>query len=240
MSSPSNATNATKWMSYLAEGLLAEEEVQPANPFFWCTGQQPVEQLDCSADNECSKGESDVPDKGCARKRLREEACSGAGNKACREKMRRDRLNDRFLELSAALEPGRPPKTDKATILCDAVRILTQLRSEAQQLQDSNNQLRDAIKDLKTEKNELRDEKTRLKADKERLEQQVKAMTIPTGYMPHPAAIHAAAAAFAAQSQAASNKAAQMAGYPGMAMWQWMPPAAVDTSHDHVLRPPVA
>jgi hypothetical protein len=57
----------------------------------------------------------------------------------------------RFLELSAALEPGRPPKTDKATILCDAVRILTQLRSEAQQLQDSNNQLRDAIKDLKVQ-----------------------------------------------------------------------------------------
>lgn len=93
---------------------------------------------------------------------------------------------------------------------------------------------------LQTEKNELRDEKTRLKADKERLEQQVKAMTIPTGYMPHPAALHAAAAAFAAQTQAASTKAAQMAGYPGMAMWQWMPPAAVDTSQDHVLRPPVA
>jgi hypothetical protein len=93
---------------------------------------------------------------------------------------------------------------------------------------------------VQTEKNELRDEKSRLKAEKERLEQQVKAMTIPTGYMPHPAAVHAAAAAFAAQSQAASNKAAQMAGYPGMAMWQWMPPAAVDTSQDHVLRPPVA
>ncbi|CAM6048216.1 unnamed protein product [Sphagnum compactum] len=232
---------ATKWMSYLAEGLLAEEEVvQPSNPFFWCNGQQPVEQVDCSAENECSKGESDIPDKSCSRKRLREDACSGAGNKACREKRRRDRLNDRFLELSAVLEPGRPPKTDKATILSDAVRILVQLRSEAQQLQDSNNQLRDAIKELKTEKNELRDEKSRLKAEKERLEQQVKAMTIPTGYMPHPAAIHAAAAAFAAQSQAASNKAAQMAGYPGMAMWQWMPPAAVDTSQDHVLRPPVA
>jgi hypothetical protein len=93
---------------------------------------------------------------------------------------------------------------------------------------------------VQTEKNELRDEKSRLKAEKERLEQQVKAMTIPTGYMPHPAAVHAAAAAFAAQSQAASNKAAQMAAYPGMAMWQWMPPAAVDTSQDHVLRPPVA
>lgn len=38
--------------------------------------------------------------------RSREEACSGAGNKACREKMRRDRLNDRcvtdvtYLQLS--------------------------------------------------------------------------------------------------------------------------------------------
>lgn len=43
MSSPSNTT---KWMSYLAEGLLAEEEVQPSNPFFWC--QNPgAEQVDC-------------------------------------------------------------------------------------------------------------------------------------------------------------------------------------------------
>lgn len=98
----------------------------------------------------------------------------------------------------------------------------------------------DALAFDQTEKNELRDEKSRLKADKERLEQQVKAMTIPTGYMPHPAAIHAAAAAFAAQTQAASTKAAQMVAYPNMAMWQWMPPAAVDTSQDHVLRPPVA
>ncbi|KAG0619376.1 hypothetical protein M758_4G135300 [Ceratodon purpureus] len=171
--------------------------------------------------------------------RSREEACSSAGNKACREKMRRDRLNDRFMELSAELEPGRPPKTDKATILSDAVRILTQLRTEAQGLQESNNQLRETIKELKNEKNELREEKTRLKADKERLEQQVKALTIPSGYMPHPAAVHAAAA-YVAQTQAASSKAAQMAAYPGMAMWQWMPPAAVDTSQDHVLRPPVA
>jgi len=40
MSSPSNTT---KWMSYLAEGLLTEEEVQPSNPFFW----HPAEQVDC-------------------------------------------------------------------------------------------------------------------------------------------------------------------------------------------------
>lgn len=51
--------------------------------------------------------------------------------------------------MSSALEPGRPPKTDKATILGDAVRILTQLRSEAQGLQETNNQLRETVKDLK-------------------------------------------------------------------------------------------
>ncbi|KAL3697995.1 hypothetical protein R1sor_012071 [Riccia sorocarpa] len=92
------------------------------------------------------------------------------------------------------------------------------------------------------EKNELRDEKMRLKADKERLEQQLKSMTIPSTYLTHPATLHAAAAAFAAQAQAhaTSNKAPHVAGYPGMAMWQWMPQAAVDTSQDHVLRPPVA
>lgn len=48
-------------------------------------------------------------------------------------------------------------------------------------------------------------------------------------------------AAFAAQGQAAGgNKLVPFIGYPGVAMWQFMPPAAVDTSQDHVLRPPVA
>ncbi|KAJ7531085.1 hypothetical protein O6H91_14G031700 [Diphasiastrum complanatum] len=226
-----------KWMSFLADNLL-NEEAQATNPFFWCT-QPPPDQADCSGNNECSKGESDEQGRFCTRKRSREETCTGPGNKACREKMRRDRLNDRFTELSTALEPGRPPKTDKTTILSDAIRVLNQLRTEAEQLRDSNNQLRDAIKDLKAEKNELRDEKLRLKTEKEKLEQQVKALTLPAGFMPHPAAIHAAAAAFAAQTQATSNKASPLP-YPGMAMWQWMPPAAVDTSQDHVLRPPVA
>ena len=38
----------------------------------------------------------------------------------------------RFVELGAILEPGRPPKTDKAAILIDAVRMVSQLRGEAQ------------------------------------------------------------------------------------------------------------
>nr|UNP37118.1 bHLH family transcription factor [Larix gmelinii var. olgensis] len=229
-----------KWLSYLDEPLLEEVGLgQTTNPFFWCG--QGIDQPDVSGSVEIDGPNKDMDEqeKLCPRKRPREESSGGPGSKACREKMRRDRLNDRFMELSSVLEPGRPPKTDKATILSDATRAMNQLRAEAQKLKDSNDQLQEAIKDLKAEKNELRDEKLRLKAEKERLEQQVKAMTLPSGFVPHPAAFHAAAA-FAAQSQAAANKTMPVPGYPGMAMWQWMPPAVVDTSQDHVLRPPVA
>eukprot|EP01018_Ginkgo_biloba_P020217 Gb_20471 [translate_table: standard] len=229
---------SNKWMSFFEDNLL-EDVGQPANTLFWYS-QAINDQPDCSGENDGCKNDSDDQEKLYPRKRPRDESCSRAGTKACREKMRRDRLNDRFMELSAILEPGKPPKTDKATILCDTLSVMNQLRADASKLKDSNDQLREAIKELKAEKNELRDEKTKLKAEKERLEQQVKAiMAVPSGFMPHPAALHAVAA-FAAQSQAASNKAMPVPGYPGMAMWQWMPPAVVDTSQDHVLRPPVA
>lgn len=55
----------------------------------------------------------------------------------------------RFMELGALLEPGRPPKTDKAAILVDAVRMVTHLRGEAQKLKDSNLNLQEKIKELK-------------------------------------------------------------------------------------------
>ncbi|OVA11664.1 Myc-type [Macleaya cordata] len=197
-----------------------------------------------------SFGDSDGLKQAGSRKRVRSETINASGSKACREKMRRDRLNDRhtlslslslivcvFLELGSILDPGRPPKMDKAAILSDAVRMVTQLRSESQKLKESNENLQEKLKELKAEKNELRDEKQRLKTEKEKLEQQVKAMSAQPGFMPHPAAIPAA---FAAQSQAAGNKMMPFIGYPGVAMWQFMPPAAVDTSQDHVLRPPVA
>lgn len=55
----------------------------------------------------------------------------------------------RFLELGSILEPGRPPKTDKSSILIDAVRMVTQLRGESQKLKDSNSSLQEKIKELK-------------------------------------------------------------------------------------------
>ncbi|KAJ0111319.1 hypothetical protein Patl1_02077 [Pistacia atlantica] len=192
----------------------------------------------------CSFGDSDMPKEVGSRKRLKPEPCSVSGSKACREKLQFDMIA-RFLELCSILEPGRPPKTDKGAILIDAVRMVTQLRSEAQKLRESNEELQVKIKELKAEKNELRDEKQRLKADKEKLEQQVEAMSPPTIFLPHHSTMSAALAAqsqaaLAAQSQAAGNKLMPFMGYPGVSMWQFMPPAAVDTSNDHVLRPPVA
>jgi cell division protein FtsB len=47
------------------------------------------------------------------------------------------------------LDPGKPVKADKAAILSDATRMVTQLRAEAQQLKDTNGSLEDKIKELK-------------------------------------------------------------------------------------------
>ncbi|OMO60175.1 hypothetical protein CCACVL1_24342 [Corchorus capsularis] len=159
--------------------------------------------------------------------------CSFADSDCLKEVVSRKR----FVELGTILEPGRPPKADKVALLSDAVKMVHQLRSEVEKLKESNEELQEKIKELKAEKNELRDEKQRLKVEKEKMEQQVKAMSARPGFLPHPSPMPAA---FAAQGQAAGNKLMPYIGFPGVAMWQFMPPAAVDTSQDHVLRPPVA
>ncbi|XP_057528388.1 transcription factor ILR3-like [Amaranthus tricolor] len=210
----------------------------PSFAFNNCHLQPPLTlPFNVSAEIEGNYGDSEGPRENNSKKRGRSESCGPSSSKACREKARRDRLNDKFMELGSILEPGRTPKTDKAAILSDAVRMVTQLRSEAQKLKDSNSSLQEKIKELKTEKNELRDEKQRLKAEKEKLEQQLKTVNTQPGFMPAPTPIPAT---FAPPTQAPGGKLVPFMGYPGVAMWQFMPPASVDTSQDHVLRPPVA
>lgn len=51
--------------------------------------------------------------------------------------------------MGSILEPGKTPKMDKAAILSDAVRMVTQLRGEAQKLKESNLSLQEKIKELK-------------------------------------------------------------------------------------------
>ncbi|KAF2305017.1 hypothetical protein GH714_001092 [Hevea brasiliensis] len=93
------------------------------------------------------------------------------------------------MELGALLDPGRPPKMDKSVILADALKMVNQLKDEAQKLKDSNESLQDKINELKVEKSELRYEKQRLKTQKENLEQQVKTFSAGAGFLPHPPAI---------------------------------------------------
>ncbi|XP_061348782.1 transcription factor bHLH104-like [Gastrolobium bilobum] len=173
----------------------------------------------------------DVPNQENTRKRGRTDSCCKAGTKACREKLRREKLNERFCDLSSVLEPGKPVKTDKPAILDDAIRVLSQLKTEANELKETNEKLLEEIKSLKVEKNELREEKIVLKADKERIEKQLKVLPIsPAGFMGPPVAAY----------QAGVNKMAVYPNYGYIPMWHYLPPSATDTSHDHELRPPAA
>lgn len=88
---------------------------------------------------------------------------------------------------------------------------------------------------VQAEKNELRDEKQRLKAEKDSLDQKVKSLSIQPRFL-HPSTL---AAPYSGPGHVVGSKLVPF-GYPGISMWQFMPPAAVDTSQDHVLRPPVA
>ncbi|KAK9179840.1 hypothetical protein WN943_029046 [Citrus x changshan-huyou] len=104
-----------------------------------------------SADNDISSTGVVPQENENTRKRARSDSCSRPGSKACREKLRRERLNDRFLDLSCILEPGRPARTDKPAILDDAIRVLNQLRTESQELKETNEKLQEEIKSLKSE-----------------------------------------------------------------------------------------
>ncbi|KAJ8624684.1 hypothetical protein MRB53_033214 [Persea americana] len=84
--------------------------------------------------------------------------------KADREKLRRDRLNEQFLELGKALDPDRP-KNDKATILTDTVQMLKDLTAQVNRLKDEYGSLSEESRELSQEKNELREEKAALKSD---------------------------------------------------------------------------
>ncbi|XP_028551992.1 transcription factor ILR3-like isoform X1 [Dendrobium catenatum] len=139
--------------------LIDDLSAPPANGFIWApqefNHQSKVRPPFSTHEGYVSMGANDpfvetetFKEQG-SQKRARSESSSQAGSKACREKMRRDRLNDKFLELGSILEPGKPPKLDKVAILCDATRMVTQLRADAQKLNDLNQTLQDKIKELK-------------------------------------------------------------------------------------------
>ncbi|CAI5494111.1 unnamed protein product, partial [Closterium sp. Naga37s-1] len=134
--------------------------------------------------------------------RQREEPSESNSNKANREKIRRDRLNDScvaaaacwvlsilhlllsptssfnsplnlFEELVRALERSELARADRGSILVDAVHVLAQLRAETSRLRGSAEHMSEQIQELKAEKSELREERARLMANKQQLEDEV-------------------------------------------------------------------
>ncbi|ESW03589.1 hypothetical protein PHAVU_011G026500 [Phaseolus vulgaris] len=88
--------------------------------------------------------------------------------KADREKLRRDRLNEQFVVLGNILDPDRP-KNDKATIIGDTIQLLQDLTSQVSKLKDEYTTLNEESCELAREKNDLREEKASLKSDIEKL-----------------------------------------------------------------------
>ncbi|PNH08957.1 Transcription factor bHLH34 [Tetrabaena socialis] len=80
------------------------------------------------------------------------ELSAAATKKACREKARREKLNERFLDLARLIDPGSEPKTDKSTILTDAIKHVQQTTVENHQLKQLNKFLEERVSTLERER----------------------------------------------------------------------------------------
>ncbi|KAL6878393.1 hypothetical protein ACP4OV_012563 [Aristida adscensionis] len=78
-------------------------------------------------------------------------------HKAEREKLKRDHLNDLFVELGDMLEEDRQ-NSGKACILADTTRILRDLLSQVESLRKENSTLQNESHYVTMERNELQDE----------------------------------------------------------------------------------
>ncbi|KAL8476490.1 hypothetical protein ACS0TY_028963 [Phlomoides rotata] len=84
--------------------------------------------------------------------------------KADRARLRRENLNEQFLELDDVLDSDRP-RSGKASIITNAIQLLKDLSCEVKQLKAENALLCEESRELGQEKNELREEKASLKSD---------------------------------------------------------------------------
>lgn len=113
--------------------------------------------------------------------------------KAGREKLRRDRLNEQFIELGNTLDGDRP-KNDKATMLNDTIQLLNDLTTEVNKLKAEHAALSEESRELTEEKNDLREEKGALKSEIKRLNTQCQQKLVSTSpwvsmhhsVLPHP------------------------------------------------------
>ncbi|KAJ6410804.1 hypothetical protein OIU84_007539 [Salix udensis] len=109
--------------------------------------------------------------------------------KAEREKLKREQLNELFLELASALELSQT-NTGKASILCETTRLLKDLLTQIESLKKDNVALLSESRYVTVEKNELREETSVLENQigklQGELESRVAAQSIPVLNVPPP------------------------------------------------------
>ncbi|KAL4582710.1 hypothetical protein LXL04_007269 [Taraxacum kok-saghyz] len=157
----------------------------------WINGKQ---EPNCTYNNNINISPSPIPSKGLETTEVEVKDTNDARKvqKADREKLRRDRLNEQFIELGHILDPDRP-KNDKASIIIDTIQVLKDLTTEVTRLKSECAALSEESSELTQEKNELREEKSSLKSDIENLNtlyQQRVGVMYPWGTIDHPSVVN--------------------------------------------------
>ncbi|GMJ15148.1 POPEYE [Hibiscus trionum] len=93
-------------------------------------------------------------------------------HKAEREKLKREHLNELFLDLANALDPNQP-NNGKASILCEAARLLKDLFSQIESLKKENTSLLSESHYVNIEKNELKEENSTLETQIQELQSEI-------------------------------------------------------------------
>ncbi|KAK3120468.1 hypothetical protein QOZ80_9AG0688170 [Eleusine coracana subsp. coracana] len=109
-----------------------------------------------------SNATADMPVNGSSDQRSQEKAPK-KNHKAEREKLKRDQLNDLFLELHSMLDLDRQ-NSGKASVLGDAARVLRDLLTQVESLRKEQSALLCERQYVSSEKNELLEENTTIKA----------------------------------------------------------------------------
>ncbi|XP_038878982.1 transcription factor bHLH47 isoform X1 [Benincasa hispida] len=98
-------------------------------------------------------------------------------HKAEREKLKREHLNDLFLDLANALELTEP-NNGKASILCEASRLLKDLFGQIECLRKEHASLLSESRYVDIEKNELREETSTLASQIEKLQSELQSRAV--------------------------------------------------------------
>ncbi|KAI4336010.1 hypothetical protein L6164_014589 [Bauhinia variegata] len=95
-------------------------------------------------------------------------------HKAEREKVKREHLNELFVDLANALELSQQ-NSGKASILCEATRLLKDLLGQIEFLKKENESLLSESHYVSMEKNELKEESSTLETQIEKLQGEIQA-----------------------------------------------------------------